>query len=43
MFVTMDVTFFELTPFSTTNLQGGGGIEDLDQLEYLDLRESSSI
>ena len=25
MFVIMDVTFYELTPFSTTDLQGGRG------------------
>ena len=43
MFVTMDVTFFELTPFFTTDLHEGRKNEDSDQLEYFQLKQSPIV
>ena len=39
----MDVTFFELTPFFTTDLHERGKNEDSDQLEYFQLKQSPIV
>ena len=43
MFVTVDVTFFELTPFFTIDLQERRKNEDSNQLEYFQLEDSPIV
>ena len=43
MFVTMDVTFFKLTPFFTIDFQERRKNEDSDQLEYFQLEDSPAV